>query len=74
MRLVNVPWIHVHFEHFLHPRKKSGQFLSTELVATTANDDVSVFAEIEVRVAEAPYVQTLCFIGAEWRRIGVNDV
>ena len=52
MRLIDVLRIDVAFENFPHPGQKARQLFSAEFVARTADHDVAVFTEIEMRVAK----------------------
>ena len=65
---MDVSGIDVNLENFPHPRQKARQFFSAELVTRSTNDDVSVLADIEMRVLKTPDVEALCFVRRRRRR------
>ena len=61
MRGVDLPCIEIHFEHLAHPGKKTGKLFAAQFITSSANDDVSVFADVEVGVAKPPDVEAFRF-------------
>ena len=61
MRSVDLPGIEIHFEHFANPGQETGKLLAAQFITGSANDDVSVFADVEVGVAKSPDVEAFRF-------------
>ena len=56
---MNLSRIEIDFEDLSDPWQEAWQFLATEFVAIATNDDVSVFTDVKVRVAESPDIEAL---------------
>src|SRR5678816_1448656 len=54
--------IEIYIQNLTYPREKAGEFFAAQLVAFSTNDDVAVFADVEVSVPESPDVEALRFI------------
>jgi len=57
---VNFFWIQIHFKNFTNPWKKTREFLAAQFVAISADNDVAILADVEMRVAKSPDVEALC--------------
>ena len=75
MRLIDILRSNVTFQRFPNPGQKSRQLLSADLVAGTADHDVAVHAEIEMRVTEPPNVEAFGFVRTlGWRRFRNDEL
>ena len=60
-RRVDLPRIEIDFQNLANPGQKTGKLLATQFVASPANDDVAVFADVKVGVAKSPHIEALRF-------------
>ena len=67
---MDFPWIEIHFENLANPRKKARQLLAAEFIPIAANDNVPGFADVKMRVAKSPDIETFCFA---FRRRGLGS-
>src|SRR5215813_10192813 len=61
-RRIYISRIDVALQYFSDPGQKARQFFSAKLVAGAPDDDVSIFAEVEVCIAKAPNIEAFLFI------------
>src|SRR5215813_14135413 len=60
-RRIYISRIDVALQDFSDPGQKARQFFSAKLVSGAPDDDVTVFAEVEVRIAKAPNIEAFLF-------------
>jgi hypothetical protein len=64
LRRVNVLRADFNLENFPYPWQKAGQFASAQFVSNSSNDDVPIFAEVEMCIAKSPDVEALASVSA----------
>jgi len=60
LRGVNFLQIQIYPKNFANPWKETRKLLAAQFVAISANNDVAVFTDIEMRVTKSPDIETLC--------------
>ena len=71
--LMDLSRTHIACENFPNPGQKARKFLAAQFVSRSPDDDVSILADVEMRVAKTPNIEAFRFAGFRRRWWGRPD-